>query len=209
MRGFFASLRMTIFFMTIFLGRGWVSREDVHCGGVGAYGGGVDPGFGLLDGVVVDEIAGFEVVGGIEDEVGGGEKFVDVGGDEVGDVGVDGDGGVEEGNFAAGGFGLGEGVAGVGLVEEDLALEVGGFDEVAVDEGEGADPGPGQERGGGGSGGSYADDGYVGGTKQLLAGESDAGEEDLAGVAVVIADGRGRRFSGVADLDAGSGPLDG
>ena len=137
--------------------------EDVHGGGVGADGGGVDPGFGLLDGVVVDEVAGFEVVGGVEDEVGGGEEFVDVGGDEVGDVGVDGDGGVEEGDLAAGGFGLGEGFEGVGLVEEDLALEVGGFDEVAVDEGEGADAGAGEEGGGGGSGGSDADDGDVGG----------------------------------------------
>src|SRR5260370_10191648 len=104
MRGFFRfdelRVRMTIFF---FLGWGRVLREDVHGGGGGAYGGSVDPGFGLLDGVVVDEVAGFEVVGGVEYEVGGGEEFVDVGWDEVGYVGVDGDGGVEEGDFAAGG----------------------------------------------------------------------------------------------------------
>jgi hypothetical protein len=217
MRGFFALLRMTGFLgrRWISLSRGWVSlgrrrisRKDVHGGGVGAYGGGVDPGFGLLDGVVVDEVAGLEVVGGVQnqidgDEVGGGEELVDVVGDEVGDVGVDGDGGVEESDLAAGGFGLGEPVAGVGLVEEDLALEVGGFDEVAVDEGEGADAGAGEEGCGGGSGGSYADDDDVGGAKQLLAGESDAGEEDLTGVAVVIGDGSGGRGGGVADLYAG------
>ena len=119
--------------------------EDGHGGGVGADGGGVDPGFGLLDGVVVDEVAGLEVVGGVEDEMGGGEELVDVGGDQVGDVRVDGDGGVEEGDLAAGGFGFGEGLEGVGLVEEDLALEVGGFDEVTVDEGEGSDAGAGEE----------------------------------------------------------------
>jgi hypothetical protein len=106
----------------------------------------------LLDSVVVDEVAGFEVVGGVEDQIDGdevrwAEEFVDVGGDEIGDVGVDGDRGVEESNLAAGGFGLGEGFAGVGLVEEDLTLEVGGFDEVAVDEGEGADAGAGEEGG--------------------------------------------------------------
>jgi hypothetical protein len=110
------------------------------------------------------------------------------------------------------GLGLGERVAGVGLVEQDLALEVGGFDEVAVDEGEGADAGAGEERGGGGSGGSYADDGDVGGAQQMLAFGSDAGEEYLPGVAVVVGDGvgdgRGKRGrgaigSGVADLDAG------
>ena len=159
-------------------------REDVHGGGVGADGGGVDPGLGLLDAVVVEEVAGLEVVGGVEDEMGGGEQLVDVGWDEVRDVSVDGDGGVEEGDLAAGGFGFGEGFAGVGLVEEDLALEVGGFDEVAVDEGEGADAGAGEEGGGGGSGGSDADDGDVGGGEEMLAGGSDAGEENLAGVAV-------------------------
>ena len=96
----------------------------------------------------------------------GGEEFVDVGGDEIGYVGVDGDGGVEEGDFAAGGFGFGEGFAGIGLVEEDLALEVGGFDEVAIDEGEGADAGAGEEGCGGGSGGSDAYDGYMGGGEE-------------------------------------------
>jgi hypothetical protein len=172
--------------MTTFKVGEWTSREDVHRGGVGAYGCGVDPGLGLLDGVVVEEIAGFEVVGGVEDEMGWGKEFVDVGGDEVGDAGVDGDGGVEEGDLAAGGFGFGEGVAGVGFVEEDLALEVGGLDEVAVDEGEGADAGAGEEGGCSCSGGSDAYDGDVDGGEELLAGGSDAGEEDLAGVAFLI-----------------------
>ena len=69
--------------------------EDVHGGGVGADSGGVDPGDGLLDGEVVEEVAGLEVVGGVQNDVSGGEEFGDVGGDEVGDAGVDGDGGVE------------------------------------------------------------------------------------------------------------------
>ena len=77
--------------------------------------------------------------------MGGGEEFVDVGGDEVCDVGVDVDGGVEEGDLAAGSFGFGESFEGVGFVEEDLALEVGGFYEVAVDEGEGSYAGSGEE----------------------------------------------------------------
>ncbi len=169
-------------FFRLRLGLGMVG-EDVHGGGVGADGCGVDPGFGLLDAVVVEELAGLEVVGGVEDEVGVGKELVDVRGDEVGDVGPDADGGVEESDLAAGGFSFGEGFAGVGLVEEDLALEVGGFDEVAVNKGEGADAGTGEEGGGGGSGGSDADDGNVGGGQELLAGGSDAGEEDLAGVA--------------------------
>ncbi|MCU1222894.1 MAG: hypothetical protein JWQ42_987 [Edaphobacter sp.] len=170
-------------------GVGGRSRKDSHGGGVGSDGGGIDPWRGLLDGVVVDEIAGLEVVGSVEDEMGGGEELVDVGGDKIGDVGVDGDGGVEEGNLAASSFGLGERLKGIGLVEEDLALEVGGLDEVAVDEGEGADTGSGEEGGCCRSGGSAADDGDVRGGEHLLAMGSDAGEEDLTGVAVVVGDG--------------------
>jgi hypothetical protein len=165
--------------------------EDVHGGGVRADSGGIDPRFGLLDCIVVDEVAGFEVVGCVEDEVGRGEEFVDVGGDEICDAGVNGNGGVEERDFAAGSFGFGEGFEGVGLVEEDLSLEVRGFDEVAVDESEGADAGTGQERSGGGSGSSDADDGDMGRGKQVLAEGADAGEENLTGVAVLIRDGFG------------------
>ena len=163
----------------------------------------------MLDRVVVDEVAGFEVVGGVEDQLSGGEELVDVSGDEVGDVGVDGDGGVEEGDFAAGGFGFGEGVAGVGLVEEDLPLEVGGLDEVAVDEGEGADAGAGEEGGGRGSGSSDADDGDVSGGEEMLTGGSDAGEEDLAGVAIVFGDRGGTCGGGGVDLGAGEWVFEG
>jgi hypothetical protein len=51
------------------------------------------------------------------------------------------------------------------------------------------DAGAGQEAGRGGSGGTDADDGDVGASKELLAGFADGGEEDLAGVAVGIRDG--------------------
>ena len=166
---------------------GW-GGDDGHGRGIGTDGGGVDPGFGLLDGVVVDEVAGLEVVGGVEDDVGGGEEFVNVCGDEVGDVGMDGDGGVEEGDLAAGGLGLGKRLEGVGFVEEDLTLEVGGLDEVSVDEGEGADAGAGEQRGCGCSGGSAADDGDVGCGEHLLAGGADSWEEDLTRIAVVGGD---------------------
>jgi hypothetical protein len=160
--------------------------EDVHRGGVGADGCCVDPGFSLLYGVVVNEVPGFEVVGGVEDQVCGAQEFVDVGGDQIGDVGVDCDGGVEESDLAASGLGLRQGVAGVSLVEEDLALQVGGFHEVTIDEGEGADTGSSQERCGGSSCGSNANDGDVGVREELLASLADSGEENLPGVAVLI-----------------------
>ena len=94
--------------------------------------------------------------------------------------------GVEESDLAARSLGLGEGFERVGFVEEDLALEVGGLDEVAIDEGEGADAGAREQRGGGGPGGSDADDGDVGGGELLLTCGADAGKEDLAGVALFV-----------------------
>ncbi len=91
--------------------------QDGHGGGIGPEGGGVDPGFALFDGEVVEQVAGFEVVGAVEQQVGAGEQGVDVGGDEVRDHWLDVNGGVEGGDLAAGGFGLGQGFAGVGFIE--------------------------------------------------------------------------------------------
>jgi len=128
--------------MTAFWFRRGRFGEDVHGGGVSAYGGGVDPGACVADAEVVDEVAGFEVVGAVEDDVGV-EEVGGVLGDEVGDVRVEVDAGVDAGEVAAGGFGLGKGGACVVFVEEHLALEVGGLDEIAVDEGEVSDAGAG------------------------------------------------------------------
>jgi hypothetical protein len=89
---------------------------------------------------------------------------------------MDGDAGVELGDVAAGRLGLGQRFEGVGLVKEDLALEVGGLDEVAVDEGEGTNAGAGEQRCGGCAHGSAADDRNMGGGEPLLALLTDAGE---------------------------------
>ena len=48
----------------------------------------------------------------------------------------------------------------------------------------GSDAGAGEKSGGDGSGGADADDGGVGFGEELLASFADAGEKDLAGVAV-------------------------
>ncbi len=177
-----------IFRISIFAWR--LFWKDVHGGGVGANGGGVDPGAVVADAEVVDEIAGFEVVGAVEDDIGG-EELGGVLGNQVGDVGVDANAGVDAGEVTAGGFGFGESGAGVVFIEEHLALEVGGFDEVAVDEGEMADSGTGQQARGGCSGGADADDGDMRLAEKLLSSLADAGEEDLAGVAFLIGDGAG------------------
>ncbi len=56
--------------------------------------------------------------------MGAGKELMQVGWGEVGDYRFDIDGGVEERDMPACGFGLGESVASVGLVEEDLSLKV-------------------------------------------------------------------------------------
>lgn len=79
-----------------------VRGQDVHCGGVGADGSGIDPRLLLLDGVVVEKITGFEVVCGIEEDVRVAEQGVDIGGGKVSDMRVDGDLGVEVGDTDGG-----------------------------------------------------------------------------------------------------------
>ena len=136
--------------------------EDVHRRGIGSDGGGVDPRFGLVGGVVVEEITGLKIVGGIEDDLCGGEELVDVSGDEIGYIGVDLDRGVEESDLAARSFGFGKGFESVLFVKKNLALKVRGFDEVTVDEGEGTDSRAGEKRGGCCACRSAAYDGGVG-----------------------------------------------
>lgn len=173
--------------------------DDIHGDGVGGNGGGVDPWTALLDGIVVEEIAGLEVVGGVQDDVSAVEQLVDVAGGEIGDVSANFDCAVEESDFAAGGLGFRQGFASVGLVEEDLALEVAFFDEVTVDESEGADAGAGEESSSGRSGSSAADERDVRRGEPFLAGFSDAGKEYLTRVSLpgLVLDwhGRGRHES--------------
>ena len=62
--------------------------QDVHGRGVGAERRGINPGDLLFDGIVVDQVAGLEVVGAVEDEVCAAQQFVDIAGNQVGDAGI-------------------------------------------------------------------------------------------------------------------------
>src|ERR1700688_1615881 len=48
---------------------GGLARKHIHGHAVAAYGCGVDPWGTILDGEIIDEIAGFEVIGAIEDKL--------------------------------------------------------------------------------------------------------------------------------------------
>ena len=134
----------------------------------------------LFNGVVVDEVAGLEIVGGVEDQRGIGEQGMDVVGYEIGDVGVDLDVAVEACDLSPCGLCLRSGGGGIGLVKENLTLQVALLDEIAVDEDEGADTGSGKQCGRGRAGGTAADDGDCGAGEALLSFLTDGRKEDLA-----------------------------
>lgn len=164
-------------------------RKDVHGGRIRADGGCIDPGLCLLHGEVVDEVASLKVIGRVEDELATREQIGDIVGNQIGDVSADANAGVELRDLAPRGLGLGQRLQGIGFVEEHLALKIGGLDEVAIDQGEGADPGARQQRGCGCPGCSAADDRHVSCGKPGLSFGTYTGEENLAGVSLLVLDG--------------------
>ncbi len=157
--------------------------EDGHHEAGGADDGAVDPGAVGLDGQVVDEEAGFEVVGAVEEELGAVGEAFDVGVVDVEDVGLDGDARIDAAEFFGGGDGLGALGGDVVFVEEDLALEVVEFDKVAVADAEEAEAGADEGVGEDGAEGAAAEEDGAGVAEAVLAVGADAFEEDLAGVA--------------------------
>ncbi len=107
---------------------------------------------------------------------------MDIAGNQVGDTGMDLDRTVEERDFAPGGFGLGQGRERIGFIEEHLALQVALFDEIAIDQGESADAGTGEQTGGRSPSGSATGYGDVGRCQPSLAFFADSGEEHLTGI---------------------------
>src|SRR5262249_3709722 len=75
------------------------------------------------------------------------DQFEDVGAVDVGDDGIDVDTGVDGGQFAGGGLGLGQVLGHVVFVEQHLPLQVARLDEIAVDQPQMADAGANQSVG--------------------------------------------------------------
>jgi len=117
---------------------------------------------------VVDEIPGGVTVRPVDHDVVPTEQLEGVGGGEANRMGADLDLGVEVAQGASGRFHLGLAHP-VGVVE-DLALQVGDLDPVAVDQGDGADPGGGEVEGGGGPEAAGSDDGDLGGEQAAESG---------------------------------------
>ena len=130
---------------------------------------------------VADEVAGREVVGAVEHEVVVGDH-VERGGlveplDVLNDPGVRADGVHRLGRRR------GLGPADVGDAVHDLALQVGGVDDVVVDDPDGADPGGRQVEQCGRPQAAGSDDEHARGAQPALAVAAEIGQEQVAGVA--------------------------
>ena len=150
---------------------------------IAAYGGAIDPGDSAADGEIVDQIAGVEVVGAVQDQVRTGHQFGDIGGGEVGNYAARLDGRIDAAQGACGGGGFGQGLGGVGFFEQPLALQVAGFHVVAVDDGQAADSRAGQRGGMEAAQRAGADDGGMCAEQRFLAVFAQT-EENLPGIAL-------------------------
>ena len=147
----------------------------------------------LLDGEVVDEVAGLEVVGGVQNEVDG-RGWGELEREQLGDVAgarsamwawtamVE----LKRAMWRRAASALGRDSRASASSKRTWRWRLEGSTKSRSMRVRVPTPARASKRCGGGSGGSAADDGDVGGGEALLAGGADAGEEDLARVAVAI-----------------------
>ena len=146
----------------------------------------------MANGGVVDEVASLEVVGGVEHQVRPFHDFADVPGVEIERQRFEFHLRIDRREPSPGALRLGPPFPGVLLIVERLPLQVRSLDRVAVDEPHGPDSRSHQhvERGGTQGSGPHHQDPTAGQTFLPL--RANAGEERLAGVAI-IGHGAGHR----------------
>ncbi len=109
-------------------------RHDRQLDAVAADRRAVDPGDFAIDGGVVDQKAGLEIVGAVEDQVDVLEQILDIGGRQIGDHRFDGHFGIHTRQPPRCRYGFGQRFGRIGFFKQELALQVGPFDEIAVDD---------------------------------------------------------------------------
>jgi len=122
-------------------------------------GSGVDPRPAGFDGNIVDQETSFEIVSAVQEQIDAIEKCFRVAGAEIGHDPFDGHGRIDGAKLTLRGDGLWEDVESVGFIEERLPLQVGGLNEIAIDDPEVADAGANEEIGCGSADGTAADNG--------------------------------------------------
>lgn len=158
------------------------SRADRHGQTVAADGRRVDPRAVRFDGEIVHQKAGLKVVRAVEDEIGRGKKLFHIVRAEIGDNSENSDIAVDGAELSLGSDGFGKRGAGVLLVEQSLALEVGRLDEVAIDDGDLANSGPDKKVGCGGPNRAATDNGNARSEQTTLTFLAEAVKEDLPGI---------------------------
>jgi hypothetical protein len=153
---------------------------DSHRDAVTADDGGVDPGDAELYSGIIEKKARFKIVGPVEKDVMGSKQFFRVAGCEIGDNPFDTHAAVDGAQPALGGDGFGERFTSIGFIEKGLALEVRGFDEIAVNDAERSDPRADQEVCKRGAKRAAADEYGSRSQEAALAFFADAGEKNLA-----------------------------
>ena len=141
----------------------------------------------MLDGQVVEQVSSFEIIGSVEDEIGasGGKDEIFRGVKrEITDVRLALHAGVDLCNSAGCCDRLGRPFVRIGFGEETLTLEVGLFDDVAVDQAERGHARPCEKIDRRASQRPAANDSNSGVQQLPLSVRPDSGQNDLPGVAV-------------------------
>src|SRR5207249_6979389 len=131
-------------------------------------------------GDIVDQEASFEIVGAIEEQIDSIEKRLGVARAEIGDDTFDGHRRIDGAKLAFGGDSLGKDVESVGLVEQGLALQVRGLNEIAIDDFDVANAGANEKIGSGGSDCAASNDARPCGEQALLPFRASPREKHLA-----------------------------
>ena len=161
-----------------------LARQDRHRHPGGAHRAAVHPGDAELHAGVVEEVTGLEVVRAVDHDVGARDERLDVVGGDVGHHGLDLHAGVDPADRARGGDRLGCAGRGVGLVVQQLALQVAQLHEVTVDDQEVTNAGARQQVDHGRPEGPAADDEDAARPEARLSFGADSPEALLARVPV-------------------------
>ena len=113
-----------------------------HGDAVTAHCGAVDPWNAAAHGKIINQVTRFEVVGAVEDHPGAAQQVFGVFRRQIRHHAAHRNRGIDALQPARRGDRLGQCFGGIGFFEQPLAMEIGGLDVIAVDDGEPADAGP-------------------------------------------------------------------
>ena len=166
---------------------GRFTRNHRHGDAIAAYGGPVDPRNPFPHAVIVDEIAGFKVVGAVQHKVRPVQQFFNVGWVQIGNVGGESQVRVDAGQGLGSGLRFGQSSPGIGIFKQHLTLQVAGFYKITINDGEIAYASAAEQSSVKTSQSPTANNGHAGVQQQLLPGFSNGRKKNLPGIPFLIA----------------------